>query len=214
MKQKLLLLIFALLAGTAAHAQKISYGVTARAGVFKTLVSEQREAAATYDIGLQASLGAWLKLPLANKSSLQFNILNTAERQGAGEVQVIDYNRHPIADAEVRDENLAVALQLIYLYALNERWSAGTGVGFKYEYYSKNKIEKDFEDYLIHPSYDNEYRQDLTLHLPVEIQYTFNERFALAAQAQVQLSNRLDTTNSDYRERDLGFSAGINYKLK
>ncbi|MER2999128.1 hypothetical protein [Pontibacter populi] len=212
MKQRLLLLIFILL-GTTVSAQTLSYGLTGRVGAFYTLVSSARANETDFGVGLQAGAGVWAKLPISSQSKIQVSLIQVAERQYAGEVQVIDEDRRPIADAKLRDVNFAAALQVMYLYSLGEKWSIGIGLGSKYEYFSESRIEKDYKDFLIRPNNANKYRRELTLNLPVEIQYNLNERLALVSQFQYQLSNRIEPANADYSEHDLGVSVGINYRL-
>ncbi len=219
MLMKKLLFILALLIGIDANAQGISYGVTSRLGAFKTIGdSDFPDRKTGYGLGLQAALGVWVKLPLAPKNELQLTLLQTGERQNAGEVTLYDVNRSPITDATVTDRNLAVVLQVVYLRHLTENWSVGIGTGAKYEYLSKAKIKSEYRDwnYVIksEDTVDNTYRRNLTLHLPIEAQYALNDRFALVSQVQLQLSNRLNSSETDNKQHDLGFSVGVNYILK
>ncbi|MBC5774192.1 hypothetical protein H8S95_08970 [Pontibacter sp. KCTC 32443] len=214
MKHKLLLFILVLITGVTANAQKVSYGLTGRVGAFKTLVSSGRTEETDLGIGLQTALGGWAKIPISAKGNIQLTILQLGEIQNTGEVQVVNENRQPIADAKVRDQNLAVGLQVMYLYTLREKWCVGVGLGSKYEYFSENRVEKKYKGYLIRPNNSNSYRQDLTLHFPLESQYKLSERLALVGQVQYQFNNRIEATNSDYQEHDLGLSLGVNYTLK
>jgi hypothetical protein len=210
---KALLFILTFLLCSNANAQTSTFGIAARVGAFKTLVSNERSKETDFGAGLQFALGAWAKFLIAPKSNIQISLFQIAERQYAGEVQVVNEDRQPIHDAKVRDQNLAAVLQLVYLFTLNERWNIGAGLGSKYEYFSENRIEKEYRDYLIRPSYDNNYRRELTMHLPVEVQYKFNDRVTLVGQAQLQLSNRLKPAETKYTEHDLGATIGVNYQL-
>ena len=215
MRKTLLLLL--LLTGFAAEAQNLSFGVTGRLGAFTTITTGNGNGKTEYGIGQQAALGVWTKLSVASKSHVQLSLLQLAERQGAGEITFMDPGRSPLVDAKVTDRNLAVVLQALYLYSFNDRWSAGVGAGARYEYLSSAKVkaEADNRYYTISfkEIFDNRYRRPLTLHLPVELQYKITEQFAFAGQLQVQLSNRLGSSETSFKEHDLGLVLGVNYKL-
>ena len=145
--------------------------------------------------------------------------MQLAERQSAGEVTLIDMNRNPYADAAITNKSLAVVLQSLLLYELTDKWSAGVGAGVKYEYLAKSTIEAALTYHPNNPNYYEEiketkntlYRRDVTLHLPVEVQYTLSDKLAAVTQLQFQVSNR--TTQSSYKEHDVYLTVGINYSL-
>lgn len=215
---KKLILVAALLAAFAAKAQTGTYGFTGSFGAFKTLVSssERAEDDFGYAPGLQLQLGAWLRLPLSEKGSIQLTALHTIERQGGEKLTVIDQNNSPAVDVRTRYGSLAVGATALYLRHLSEKLSVGAGAGATYKYAAVMAIQgiEGAGVAELDKQYDDRYHRKLKLYLPLEAQLAISPRISLLAQAQVPLSRRVAASESAFRERDFGVTLGVNYTLQ
>ncbi|WP_299705286.1 hypothetical protein [uncultured Pontibacter sp.] len=216
---KKLIFFLALLLTVAAKAQDVSYGLTGRFGAYKTIVSSSESIGSNnqYRPGLQLEVGAWVKLKVAEKSSVQFYVLQAIERQSGGTIRAVDSYGNDIADLKTRYGNLSIGGAAVYLYQLNDRLCMGAGVGSRYNLAAIMVMQKveygvgyavDSNDY-----YANTYHRKLKVFVPLEAQVKLSQRIQLVGQVQVPLSNRIAAAESAFKERDLGLTVGVNYTL-
>lgn len=216
---KKLLFIFCLLQVFAAKAQDVTYGLTGRFGVFKTLVSSSQDIGAdhTYGPGLQLQLGGWLRMQVANKGAVQMTVLQDIERQAGGTILVIDQQGYDITNLKTRYGNLAIGANALYLYQVGEKLAVGTGLGASYHYMAVMVLQKLEYNVFYKVGgkelYDNYYHRKLRLYVPLEVQRAISERVQLVGQVKVPIGNKIAPAESAFKERDLGLSVGVNYNL-
>jgi hypothetical protein len=214
-----LLFILGLLTTVAAKAQDITYGLTSRFGVYKTIVSSRESVGAnnTYGRGLQLQLGGWLRKQVAEKGAVQLAVLQDIERQGGGTILVIDGQGYDITNLKTRYGNLAIGANALYLYQLRENLAVGAGLGASYTYVAVMALQElEYGGYHTvggKELYNNYYHRKLRFYVPLEVQQKLSSRLQLVGQVKVPLGNKIAASESAFRERDLGLALGVNYAL-
>lgn len=220
--KKLLTLFAFFITVAVTNAQSISWGFTGRAGAFTTIEKSARQEIEDHDythgLGLQAGLGLWISQPLTTAGRVQFTLMQTAERQSSGKIYFVNDYGDSVIEPNVVDYNLAVSSSATYLYQLNKSWALGTGVGGMYEYLSRAKLHVEVmgrsnTTVVYKDEFDNKYRLNLRLYLPLESQYRLTEHVLLVGQVRVPVRSRLAASEAGFKEYDLGLWVGINYVL-
>ena len=214
-----LLFILGLLVTVAAQAQDVTYGLTGRFGVYKTIVSSRESVGTnnTYGPGLQLQLGAWLRKQVTEKGAVQLAVLHDIERQAGGTIRMVDMQAHDVTDLKTRYGNLAIGANALYLYQLREKLAIGTGLGASYTYMAVMALQ-ELEyggNYTVGGKelYNNYYHRKLRFYVPLEAQQKISSRLQLVGQVKVPLSNKIAAAESAFKERDLGLAVGVNYTL-
>jgi hypothetical protein len=216
---KKLLFVWVLLLSVAAQAQDMSYGVSSRFGVYKTLVSSSEQVGYNnqYGPGMQLELGTWLRWHVTEKHGVQLALSHGIERQYAGTLKAVDQQGNDITDVKTRYGSLSVSATALYLYQYNDRLAVGVGVAGKYRYVNIMVMQE--LEYRLGPPvggkeyYENMYHRKIVVYVPLEAQVRLRERLHLVSQVQVPLSNKVAARESAFKERDLGLSVGVNYTL-
>lgn len=214
-----LVFILGLLVTVAAKAQDVTYGLTGRFGVYKTIVSSRERVGTnhTYGPGLQLQLGAWLRKQVAEKGAVQLAVLQDIERQAGGTILVVDGQAHDITNLKTRYGSLAIGANVLYLYRLREKLAVGAGLGASYTYVAVMALQ-ELEyggNYTVGGKelYDNYYHRKLRFYAPLEAQQKISSRLQLVGQVKVPLGNKIEASESAFKERDLGMAVGVNYTL-